>query len=360
MIKYLYALPLIYYNIYYGNYVSTKILNLFAGIYITKNFLNILLEIKIGVSSFIENTFYNNEFYLISSYLYTDLETKYDVTYYFKNNKIDNLDKDLIIDLCQYIEDEKTVKKYNNMSLEDLVDLDEEDDREEVGEKVDEDEKEKDRVEEDVKEVSQNTDLKTVGSDEYIMIQENVNEPQKPALKDLFEHPDCRLKIVFYYKKDKYILYYSPNLTKNFVPYPPYTEKIITDFRTDIVYPTHVNQNEKKVFYSLFNIDSKNIAKIEIDDKCVSSDMLRYFNEIKTPFNDFGLLYNCPIKLKWILQENNINISIFKKFYLLFLNVLFDEDTLTLKEHFINMTDADIDNILISDRMKEILQKKNI
>ena len=80
---------------------------------------------------------------------------------------------------------------------------------------------------------------------------------------------------------------------------------------------------------------------------------------IKTPFNDFGILYNCPIKLKWILYENGIDIYSFSKFYLKFLNLYFDEEKMDLNNHFIEFNQDEIDNILISDRMKEILIQKN-
>lgn len=76
---------------------------------------------------------------------------------------------------------------------------------------------------------------------------------------------------------------------------------------------------------------------------------------IKTPFNDYGILYNVPIKLIWFLVENNIDISTFNKFYLKFESVYINEETFELNEHTIRMSNNDLNEYIISDRMKEIL-----
>jgi hypothetical protein len=76
---------------------------------------------------------------------------------------------------------------------------------------------------------------------------------------------------------------------------------------------------------------------------------------IKTPFNDYGILYHNPVKLSWVLSENNIDMKTFESFYLKFLNVYFDETTFELKEHLVELNNNDLDNIFISKNMLNIL-----
>lgn len=160
---------------------------------------------------------------------------------------------------------------------------------------------------------------------------------------------DLRLKLFFTYKDSNYILYFSYN-NDNHIPYPPYTSEIIQDYRSNIVLP---NYNNKKKIYALFNIDSKNISSIQIND-VQNDNIVDYINKIRTPFNDFGLLYN-PVKLSWLLSENNIDISTFSTFTLKFLNLYFDEVKMDLVDHYIKMDKYDLDKIIISDKMREIL-----
>ena len=79
-----------------------------------------------------------------------------------------------------------------------------------------------------------------------------------------------------------------------------------------------------------------------------------YMEMIKTPFNDFGILYDTPIKLLWILVENEIDIPSFNNFYLKYLLPILDEDKMELVEHSIQLDN--INNIIISKRMKDILK----
>jgi len=160
---------------------------------------------------------------------------------------------------------------------------------------------------------------------------------------------DLRLKLYFTYKDIKYILYFSYNNT-NYIPYPPYSVEIMKNYRLNIVIPKYIN---KKKIYSLFNIDSKNISYIYMNN--IQNDIIvDYINQIRTPFNDFGILYN-PVKLSWLLYENSIDITTFNSFTLKFLNLYFDEVKMDLIEHYIKIDNSDLNKIIISDRMKEIL-----
>jgi hypothetical protein len=173
---------------------------------------------------------------------------------------------------------------------------------------------------------------------------------------------DIRLKIYFKYNDIDYIIYfpyhnfniYENNSNNYYIPYPPYSDIIINNFRNDIIHPFYTTQNKKKYLYSLFNIESKDILSIEINNNNYNN-LIKYFNMIKTPFNDYGILYNVPIKLIWILVENNINIHTFYNFYLKFESLYINEETYELNEHTIEMSNNDINEYIISNRMKEII-----
>jgi len=180
------------------------------------------------------------------------------------------------------------------------------------------------------------------------------------SLNILFKYNDnIRLKIYFNYNNIDYIIYYRyiPYLNNYYVPYPPYSEEIINNYRHDIINPFYQTITKKKYFYSLFNMESKDIEKIEINNE-MKNDLLKYFAMIKTPFNDYGILYNVPVKLLWLLVENNIDIDNFHKFYLKFQNMYINEN-FELNQHFIEMNKEDVNEFIISDRMKKIMEIKN-
>ena len=78
---------------------------------------------------------------------------------------------------------------------------------------------------------------------------------------------------------------------------------------------------------------------------------------MKSKFSIFGILYDSPVKLGWVLSENNINIEEFNELKINFTNY-FDEDTFELKEHTIILNNNDLNNNIISERMKEIMAIK--
>jgi hypothetical protein len=246
------------------------------------------------VSNFIDNLIYgpnNNKFKLIKCELYTDLTTNYDVTKSFLYNVNYKIDKSLI------------KKLYSNSNLL------------------------------------------------------------------LINNEHIRLKISFYYNNKKYILYYPYIINKNlrkllntdydeyyYIPYPPYDETIIENYRKNIVIPTYIDYSKKIGIYNLFGIESKNIETVMINDEnnLNNKKIYDYMEMVKTPFNDFGILYDTPIKLLWILIENNIDIPSFNNFYLKYLLPILDEDKMELVEHSIKLDN--INTIIISKRMKDILK----
>lgn len=197
------------------------------------------------------------------------------------------------------------------------------------------------------------------------------NKISRSTIKELYDHknipleynPDIRLKIFFCYKNNNYIIYfpYVKNINKDFeeyyIPYPPYSDKIIAHYRSDIIIPYHTEFVKKKILYSLFSIESKNIGSIKIND-LDDNNLASYFEMVKTPFNDYGILYNVPIKLIWALYENNIDLENINTFELIFLNPYFDESSNELKVHNIQLLGAQLNDLIISDHMKDILDKK--
>jgi hypothetical protein len=105
-------------------------------------------------------------------------------------------------------------------------------------------------------------------------------------------------------------------------------------------------------------MESRNLLSVDING-IENNHLLNYFKKIQTPFCDFGILYNNPVKLSWVLMENNIHINEFESFYLKFLNLYFDEDLMDLKEHSIQLNKNDLNKYIISKRMEDILLLKS-
>jgi hypothetical protein len=178
------------------------------------------------------------------------------------------------------------------------------------------------------------------------------------------ENDDIRLKIYYEYHNEKYIIYYPyKELNKKtidinyYIPYPPFDNKIIENYRHDIIYPFYNENIKKKLFYSFFHAECKDILIVKINGE-ENNELKSYFDQIKSPFGDYGLLYNVSVKLRWILIENNIDINNFKEFYFKFLNSYLCEEEMDLKDHELIMTNNNLDNFFITERMTKILDEK--
>jgi len=275
--------------------------NILYVAYFCSNFytiLNAILEFKIKMNKKFIKFFYGDGFRITEVYLYTDLTTNYDVSNYIDFFLINRIDVNIIDNLYDFY----NIKFHNN------------------------------------------------------------------------EH--IRLKFIYYFNGDKFISYFpfykinimngdSMILNKNYhLPLPLFSDLIMENYRKNIVYPTYSKLfNEEQInnnfainnkIYNLFNRESKNISTLTLNN-IFNKELLNYFKMIRTPFNDFGILYNCPVRLIWVLVENNISISDFKNFYIKFWEPIFDEINLTLKDHFINLDN--LNSIIISEHMKEILSK---
>ena len=170
------------------------------------------------------------------------------------------------------------------------------------------------------------------------------------------DNKHIRLKILYRFNGNNYIMYF-PYSNTDYIPYPPYSNEIMESFRNDLIIPTHTQVYKKKYIYPTFSTECKDIHNIKLNG-IEEESLLNYFNKIKGPFNDFGILYNTPILLRWILSENNYDIDKFESLYINFLSVYFDESDFELKQHYIEMNKEMLDNIIISKRIENILIQK--
>jgi hypothetical protein len=192
----------------------------------------------------------------------------------------------------------------------------------------------------------------------------NIKYIDKNLIKNLYseyminmdDNIHIRLKIFYRFNDNNYIMYF-PYTNSDYIPYPPYSNEIMESFRNDLIIPTYTYVNKKKYIYPVFSTECKDIHHVKLNDNEEES-LLNYFNKIKGPFNDFGILYNTPVLLRWILSENKYNIEQFQSLYIKFLSVYFDETDFELKEHYIEMNKEMLDNILISKRIDNILLEK--
>jgi hypothetical protein len=182
--------------------------------------------------------------------------------------------------------------------------------------------------------------------------------PKEPVPKECVSEKE----VIETVKESKLVEHFSsyPDTIDNdyFIEYPPYTEKVLEDYRKDIIYPYYTKLTSKSILYSLFMVDCKNILKVLINGR-INNNLLNYIDKLKTPLNDFGLCFHCPIKLSWILVENNIKLDTFDSLRIEFMNPYFDEDKIELVEHYIELNKEDLDSILISRKMENELIKKN-
>jgi len=177
---------------------------------------------------------------------------------------------------------------------------------------------------------------------------------------------DMRLRVYGRYMGNEFILYVpyengikiKDSTEISHFCYPFYDKERMNLYREDIIYP-YYTKNPKKNYdlYSCFQLDSKNIKKIKINGVEVDVETKNLFEKLRTPFFDFGILYHCPIKVKWILQEIKYDIGHFEKIEVEFMQLLFDEDKFELKPHI--FYSENINDYFITDHMKKKIIKRN-
>lgn len=186
--------------------------------------------------------------------------------------------------------------------------------------------------------------------------------------RQLYENnrSDMRLRIHGKYMKKEFILYIpyengikiKNSVYKPFISYPFYDKERMNLYREDIIYPYYVlNPKKKYELYSCFQVDSKNIKKIKINDMEMGIQIKELFEKLRTPFYDFGILYHYPMKIKWILEEMKYDTNNFKKIEIEFMELLFDEDSYDLKPH--TFCSENMNDYFITEHMKQKIIKRN-
>ena len=395
----------IYYNFFDKNIIKKYIFNLYFLYHIYQNkifyinkFIDLCFELKFKISILFPT---NKLFILKKVLLYTSLNKNYDITSYFNKKKITKINKLLILDIYSYLNilfennDDIRLKiyfKYNNNnyiiyysyniqnnSIFEEANIEEanieEANIEEANiekanieeaniekanveeENVEEENVEEANVEEaNIEEANvEEANVEEANVEEANVEEENIEEAN--VEEENVEEENVEEENVEEENVEKANVEEENNNYSHYIPYPPYSTDIISNFRNDIILPMYTSNLKKKYFYSLFNIETKDILTIKLNDND-NNMLLQYFDMIKTPFNDFGILYNIPIKLIWVLVENNIDINNFSKFYLKFDSIYINDKTFELNDHEILLTNKDLNKFIISERMKEIINLK--
>ncbi len=184
----------------------------------------------------------------------------------------------------------------------------------------------------------------------------------------LEEKTDIRLKIYYEFKGEEFIYYYSlinglefkNKIENDTIELPLVSIEKMDDYRIDIIYPYYgLNRGMRNSLYGLFSIDCKHIKGVLINGKKVKNEFLDYIEKIKTPYLDFGLVYNSPVKIKWMLIENGYDIEENDniKIEIMFLKGYMDDETYEYHEHYFKT--ENINNYFITDYMLDKIKKKN-
>jgi len=108
----------------------------------------------------------------------------------------------------------------------------------------------------------------------------------------------------------------------------------------------HEKSISKKKLYFLKN-DTQDIEYATINNV----ECLELIKECNGLFNDFGIIHNNGIKIKYIMNE--LNIKELEQFKLKYKNFHLDEENMELLEHMIEKEDKE--ELIISHLMKEII-----
>tara|TARA_B110000037_G_C16976333_1_gene447195 strand:- start:84 stop:911 length:828 start_codon:yes stop_codon:yes gene_type:complete len=170
-------------------------------------------------------------------------------------------------------------------------------------------------------------------------------------IEDILYNNDMRLLINYYYNNKKYKHFYGYlEINKNKETYNDQnnTELNIPFYHSEY---TKYLQDDKITnnMINYFKMNCKDIEYFKINDKIYNNEIIE---EYMGPLYDFGLIYKCHIKLRWILDD--LLITNFEKFELKYLNLYLDEeDEMDLIEHYIKMNDKN--DLLNSNITKKLL-----
>lgn len=184
----------------------------------------------------------------------------------------------------------------------------------------------------------------------------------------ILNHPspsDIRIRFEYSYHHKKYILYFPyiagiqmEGIQNDHYLYLPWVSKDkMEKYREDLIEPFYKKTIGKYLFYSLFMMDSKNLGKVKVNGKLVNKEFMEYMEKIRSPYGDYGILWNIPVKIKWMLMENGYNWKEFENMEIEFLEMYFDEATMDLKEHKMKMDH--VENYVVTDYMMKKIKEKN-
>jgi hypothetical protein len=124
------------------------------------------------------------------------------------------------------------------------------------------------------------------------------------------------------------------------------------DFKKDIVMPYYPHHDSKPIIYPFFMMDCKDIENVILYKQDITHFMLRIVQKVQSPMCDFGLLYDCPVRLKWIFVENGLEL--YKEFKVKYMGYYLNEDTMTLED-----LEMVVHDIFIIKEMQSVIEKKS-
>ena len=178
---------------------------------------------------------------------------------------------------------------------------------------------------------------------------------------------NVRLKIVYTYMGKEYIQYlsYLPVLRyeggETILKFPWLKKDSMEWYRKDIVEPHFWEIRGKYILYSLFMVECKNVV-IYIKKRGEEMKEMRwmdrdYLEKIKTPYQDFGILMNTPVRMNWILEENGVDGDEVESWKMVYMNDYFDEECMELKKH--EKESKNVEDCVVTERVMEIVKRKS-
>ena len=145
--------------------------------------------------------------------------------------------------------------------------------------------------------------------------------------------------IKYYYKEKNYRLYVNYNdIDENVINLPLNIENMNKEYE---------DKYKKDIFY-FFKNECSEIESAQINE----IDIKEIIEECNGVFNDFGLLSNNKIHVKYLMKE--LNIEMLESLELKYKNFHLDEDAMELLEHKIEIKDKN--NYLTSDIINKIIK----
>ena len=168
-----------------------------------------------------------------------------------------------------------------------------------------------------------------INYDHFIEIENiNYNYIDRNIYQQLFDSKNINvinscILIKYYYNQVKYRLYINYNDIDN--------KKIELPLDIESIKNLNVSCYSKNII-NMLDCECDKIEYARIND----IDVKEIIEECNGPFNDFGLLNNNKIYIKYLTRELDLN-NIFINLNIKYINFHFDEQEMELKEHFISI-----------------------